>query len=146
MKKIEVRAGTQTVFALVDDADYGLLSQLNWALDKDGYPTLGGGRVMHNFVTDYLLTDHKNLNKLDNRRKNLRPATPSQNSANRGPLPNNTSGVPNVWYCKRSNMWRIRIECNARIHTRGGFTDFNEAVRVRNELAVELFGEYARIY
>lgn len=49
--------------------------------------------------------DHVNGNILDNRKANLRPATPKENAANTGVGSNNTSGFKGVSFNKKSGRW-----------------------------------------
>jgi hypothetical protein len=61
--------------------------------------------LFHRLVlnTEVETVDHKNRNSLDNRRKNLRPATPQIQALNRGTMSNNTSGRKGVSLDK--NRW-----------------------------------------
>ncbi len=72
--------------AIIDDEDYFKVSNHSWAL-KDGYAvtTYGGSYKMHHLVFGKppkgLVTDHKNGNKLDNRKENLQFVFQSYNMA-----------------------------------------------------------------
>jgi|tagenome__1003787_1003787.scaffolds.fasta_scaffold19015510_1 hypothetical protein len=68
---------------VIDRVDLELVSQYNWYHDSGGYPhsTSKQDFRLHNLLAGYGV-DHRNGNKLDNRRKNLRPATQAQNGQN----------------------------------------------------------------
>ena len=51
------------------------------------------------------LIDHKDMNRLNNQRLNLRPATHSQNKANRNAQVNSKSGIKGVSYSSKRNKW-----------------------------------------
>jgi len=78
---------TQGKFAIVDDCDFEWLNQWKWHYSA-GYVVskMGGKNIyLHRFILQTppkMDTDHINHNKLDNRRKNLRVATRSQNKQN----------------------------------------------------------------
>jgi len=108
VKKIKL---TQGRYALVDDEDFNWLNQWKWCFDRsNGYAhrnqwVNGKNRkiYMHRIILGNprgilikVETDHKNRNKLDNRRKNLRVVTRSENVLNKGLQSNNTSGIPGV--------------------------------------------------
>jgi len=99
---------------------------------------------LHTFLTGWPLVDHINGNGLDNRRVNLRPATPSQNSANtRTRL--SVSGYRGVTWFARTSRWRAHISVDGKQRHLGYFDDAAEAARVRDTAALEAFGEFARL-
>lgn len=154
MKKIPL---TQGKFAIVDDIDYAFLVKWKWYFDdyairksrkSDGLSK----RItiyMHRVVLsrklghfDFEDTDHKNQNRLDNRRCNLRPASRSQNSANRK-LQQGSSKFKGVQWHKRGKKWQVRIKFEGKTKHLGLFTDEIEAAQAYNKAAKKLFGEFA---
>lgn len=76
---------------------------------------------------------------------NLRPATASQNAANRGAHSNNTSGFKGVYFAKgAAKPWAARICCRGERVWLGTFTTKEEAHEVFGAAAAILFGEFAR--
>lgn len=80
-------------FALIDNADFELVSRYTWHY-RDGYAltkAIWKGKKrevrMHRLIADcddsHVIIDHKNRNRLDNQRHNLRWYTPTQNANNR---------------------------------------------------------------
>ena len=157
MKKIPLSQGK---FALVDDCDYDYLMQWKWHYHKHhsngGYAirtdrTNGKQRAvhMHRVILErkgfknFAQTDHRNQNKLDNRRGNLRPATASQNKCNNSKNKNNTSGYKSVSWDKRREKWRAQIMINRKNKFLGYYDDPREAARAYNEAALKYHGEFA---
>lgn len=134
-------------FAIVDEADAPLvLNGKRWSAaqrrSRAWYATQG--RVgMHALIAGFKGADHVNRNGLDNRRINLRPATPSQNSANVAPTRSNTSGYKGVSWDRRRSKWVVQIGYNGSAFKLGLFDDPVEAARAYNRAAVDTFGEYA---
>jgi len=86
-------------------------------------------------------TDHINLNKLDNRKENLRVCSRVENSGNIPLLKNNTSGFKGVG--TRGKKWRAYISNkNKHIHL-GYFSSKELAAEAYNSKAIEIFGEFA---
>jgi len=137
--------------ALVDDEDYDFVSSFNkWHINSVGYlatsKMINYDRTfytMHRIIMERLLgeaipeglvIDHKNRNKLDNRRENLRLATYSQNNINSKIPENNTSGHKGIGFHKKRNQWRARIgKCHL-----GWFETIEEAIEAR-KLAERIF-------
>lgn len=76
-------------YAVVDEQDFPLVSTFNWHY-RDGYAiTKKNGRDlrMHRLIADVhdpsVLVDHKDRNRLNNTRDNLRSFTPKENANNR---------------------------------------------------------------
>lgn len=154
--------------ALVDECDYNYLMQWKWFPVVSGSKTKvyarrnrrlvnsvyerpqdgDGSFRMHKIIAWRmgLLTnqiDHYNGNGLDNRRANLRAATPSQNGANRGPQVNNTSGFKGVYWSVWASKWMASIRVNRKLIYLGYFDSPRDAARVYNEAALKHFGKFA---
>lgn len=94
--------------------------------------------------SNFELTDHKNRDKLDNCRSNLRPATYLQNSGNQktGYGSSKFKGVS--WY-KVTEKWLSQIQFEGKTKHLGYFTDELDAAKAYNEAALKHFGEFARL-
>lgn len=116
-------------FALIDWEDYELMSKWTWRLSS-GYAITGHpSQLMHRMImlpSPSELVDHKNWDRLDNRRSNLRIATVRQNAWNRGLNKNNRSGSIGVRWVPSRKSW------NARFH-RDGKTVFCRYYRTKKE-------------
>lgn len=150
MKKIKL---TQDKYALVDNQDYDFLNQWKWHFNS-GYAMrreyLKGGKgksvylLMHRVIMNTprgLETDHINMDKLDNRRQNLRVCTRSQNGTNKNIQSNNTSGYKGVTWRKDRNKWKALIAGKSI----GIFSSKTEAAKAYDGKARELYGEFAKL-
>lgn len=147
-------------FALVDAADYQRVGLLRWHLLRGhngklyAYTGLGRNCVyMHRLIAGTprgYETDHENGDGLDNRRSNLRPATPSQNRGNMG-KPRRPDGSAHssqykgVIWDKARGKWLARICRYGVTKNLGRYDDEAEAARAYDAAAVEHFGEFARL-
>ena len=168
MKKLQLRGKYGNgKFAIVDDSDFENLSSFGWHCSKLGYVCRkvhsGGvkGKVhqtrktrtifLHHIVLGNpkkgMVTDHINMDTLDNRKKNLRFATHSQNHANEPKQKNNTSGYKGVWLnklkSKDSKKWVANILFQGKKQCLGIYFTPEEAAQAYNIKAKELFGEFA---
>ena len=84
--------------------------------------------------------DHRNRNQSDNRWKNLRHATPSQNHRNRGKQQNNTVGYKGVCFDKRSMRYIAGVKLNGYRHNLGAFKTAEEAYVAYKKAAKRLHG------
>ena len=155
VKKIPLHNGK---FAIVDEADFQalqILSQTWTGINSNGktYAAIVAnvdGRTkttyMHRLLMDEpqgLTVDHINGNSLDNRRKNLRVATKSQNMQNAGANCRNTSGYKGVHWLKAACKWQARIRHDGkRIHL-GVFDTAEQAHEAYCAAAESLHGEFA---
>lgn len=117
------------------------------SIDKDGYirvcikgKTHRAHRLAFLYMTGFLPEkeiDHINGVKTDNRFCNLRSSSRVQNEYNKGLSKRNKSGVKGVWFDKSRNNWRAFATVNGKYKYLGRFSDFDEAVKVRNNFIKE---------
>jgi len=146
-------------FVLLDDEDYLILNRWKWCLHSN-YATRTQfiGKVDGKQITKTIRMhqqilkppknkqiDHINGNKLDNRRSNLRFASVSQNSYNRGIQKNNTSGFKGVYWHKYKKKWQTYIQANKKLVYLGDYLDKFKAAKVYNKWAIKLHGEFAHL-
>ena len=119
-KKISGTTKSRYVQMLVDQKQY-YAHRLAWMYCYGTLPSMN--------------IDHINGNKRDNRIKNLREATISENGQNRGKQKNNTSGFKGVSLCKKSKKWIASIRKNNKSKYLGCFTDAEKAHEAYKEAA-----------
>lgn len=88
--------------------------------------------------------DHRDLDKTNNRFKNLREAMPFQNQGNKPLQRNNTSGFKGVSWHSRFNRFRAYITINGKIKHLGYYDSAEEAGAIYNSEAKKHFGEFMR--
>jgi hypothetical protein len=89
-------------------------------------------------INNYKEIDHINRDKLDNCVDNLRWATRSQNSANRGKFKNTSSIYKGVYFYKRDNKWSSYIkEKDKKQKNLGRFHTELEASECRQKYIIE---------
>ena len=152
---------TRGQVAKVDAEDYEWISQWKWqavwnphtqSFYANRCDLSTGKRVtlsMHRQVLglpwkfDGRHADHINHDTLDNRQKNLRAASTSENSQNRRKRSDNVSGTTGVYLRKDSGKWRANIFVAGKRKNLGDFPSFDEAVGVRRAAEREIFGDFA---
>lgn len=158
MKTISLTKGMVTT---VDDIDYEVLSQWKWHYGGHGYAAreqhlgMKEGRklrktvLMHRVIMeapDGMDVDHKNDNKLNNCRSNLRICTRSQNMANkklkkrRHELP---MGVSYNQSPRSKQPYATRVFKEGKSYFCGNHYTLPEAVKAYKIKKKELFGDYA---
>lgn len=142
------------VWAIVDTTDVPMLLPFSWcrhgpdrrrnyALTTMNGRTVLMSRFLLNAPQDRFV-DHINQDTLDNRRCNLRLATPAQNLANMGRHRDNTSGFKGV-HRHSSGLWAASICVNRKRTHIGYFRNPKDAARAYDAKARELRGEFARV-
>ena len=121
---------------LFDKDDYDkILKYTSWNLNH-GYVISntylrkdGRGTLMHHLILpkkDGFEIDHINGNGLDNRRKNLRYVTSSQNKMNTAIRCDNKSGYKGVYFNNYKKRWMAEIMINSKKIVIGQFINLKE--------------------
>lgn len=155
---------TQDKFSKVDPEDYVYLMKFKWCCPKGSRGRLGYAKrtirlpdgkrkniLMHRFIMGDpkgLQIDHINGDTLDNRKSNLRVATPSENSSNK--KGHGVLGVKGiilrVYRGKKgtTSKYIARIKKNGKQIYLGRFDTLDEAKAVYQKNSTLLFGEFAK--
>ena len=89
------------------------------------------------------LVDHKYGDRTNNKIKDLRLASKSQNGTNHIKLrSDNTSGVIGVSWCKDKKKWGSRIYHYGVQKHLGYFTNKEDAIKARREAEIKYFGDF----
>jgi len=156
---------TQNKIALVDDADFEKLSKFKWHYAEDtkrgtsGYAkTMNPSKKraylwMHKMVLGIgpkQEGDHRDGNKLNNQKSNLRIATQALNTYNKGMHSRNTSGFKGVFRVQRHYgergvyLWRAAVKYKGRQYSSGYFSNPKMAAIWYDDAAINHFGEFAK--
>lgn len=103
--------------------------RLAWAIVHGQWPPMG--------------IDHRNGDGSDNRLKNLRLATTSQNQRNKKVLKSSLTGVKGVHFRKERNVYIPRIFSNGKLRRLGYFKDIRDAEKEYIRVSKKLWGEYS---
>jgi hypothetical protein len=155
---IRIPIGDSGLSAIIDDADELLVAGFNWfiyrASDRLFYARAWNGKqsyLMHRLISGCASNervDHENRNGLDNRRRNLRIATPSQNGANRIPdrrKRGRTSRYKGVYLDKAREKWGATIHVDGHTRSLGRFSSEEDAAAAYDRAATEAWGRFARL-
>ncbi len=147
MVKIPIGRGE---FAIVDDCDFDLLLSYCWNKEKKGIirAKIKGKMIqLSRLIGQRMgfdpakLVDHKDLNKLNNCRSNLREATDCQNKANSFVRKCNPTGLKGAYLVNGKYLSAIGV--NGKTIHLGTFKTAEEANAAYGRAAVKYFGEFA---
>lgn len=162
---------TRGKVAIVDDADHERLNRHAWSCNPYGYAVTsildpdGKRRVkyMHRMIMQPLdeynagpsgriypkyLVDHRDGDKLNNQRSNLRICTHSESLRNRsGFSSRKSSKYKGVTLENESSIrpWKVKIKCDGQYIHIGMFATQEAAALAYNEAALKYHGEFARL-
>jgi len=135
---------------IVDIEDYHKIKDYTWSFDGSYISSTKLNCRLHDYILkingfekNELKVDHKNRNKLDNRKSNLRLCTDTESIRNRGVSHRNKSGVLGVFMPKNRKMWESRITVNKKVIFLGNYENFKDAVIERLKAEKFYFGEYS---
>jgi hypothetical protein len=136
--------------ALVDDEDFEFLNMFNWKIRiENGAETVYCSMKLHKFLAKTYqfdtkdVIDHKDGNRLNNQKNNLRPASRKENSRNMK-VRKNTTGFKGVYPNLNKNRFVVKIFVNNKQMHLGVFDTAEEAAKVYDENARKYFGEFAK--
>ena len=150
---------TRGFVSIIDAEDVDLVSSWNWMsmvgpwsvyAHRMAPKDTNGKRksiLLHRVITgatDGTLVDHISGDCLDNRKQNLRFATPSQNSFNQKIRSDSASGVKGVRFDRHRGKWAANIRANGKRYYLGRFDTLDEAKKSYDYASKRYHGEFCR--
>lgn len=146
-------------FALVSDEDFEWFSKDTWVLSNWGYAyrhEYGAGRIrlrtriMHREVAmrmgleiEGAEVDHRDRQRLNNQRENIRIATSAENKRNASVRSDNSSGIKGIYWSERRGKWIAEIMVNGKKCWSRQFATLDEAAAARAAALPLYHGEFA---
>jgi len=137
-------------YAYVDAADLDWLNQWTWCL-HNGYAARrerGKTIYLHREIMqapEGMVVDHRNHNRLDDTRANLKVCKQGENLRNTEKRRGTASRFRGLYFCPRTGKWCPRIRFEGKYLYLGSFAEEIAAARAYDYKAVELLGELARV-
>jgi hypothetical protein len=139
---------------LVSPEDYELLATRRWSTTTKYAKGMWWGKSvpMHRIVLENKLgrelfateiVDHINGDGFDNRRENLRVATPQHNTWNMRPRRSDGTGFVGVRKVKATGRFISSIRHEERLMYLGTYGSVEEAAYIRDQFAIALRGDFA---
>ena len=135
-------------YTKIDLEDIDKVKNVKWFLDKKRGYTIGKlkGNIkirLHRFLMnckkyDGNEIDHKNRNKLDNMKNNLRFVTRSENMLNINKRIDNTSGHKGVYFHKNEKKWSARLSIKGESKYLGFFDQKEDAIKARKDAELKM--------
>ena len=141
--------GLECARTTIDIDSIKKIKRHKWYLSGTGYAEthINGNtvRMQHIImgveVNKKRIVDHKDRDKLNNRKSNYRVCSFAKNLLNSGMKKNNTSGYKGVF--KEGKKWQARIGVDGENIRLGLFKDKREAAKAYNAGAIKHHGEFA---
>lgn len=134
---------------LIDADDVGVLGNAFWHSSKSGYVygnANGSLSLLHRLIMnapDDMQVDHINGDKTDNRKRNLRICSASENMQNMMKCSKNTSGYKGVSWRKAYDKWEAQIGVGKKKIHLGYFESKTEAASAYDRAALLYHKEFA---
>lgn len=133
-----------------DLEDYDKIKDYRWYLNNNGYALAWVGdkqQTLHSLIMGQEKgkeIDHKDRNRLNNRKENLRFTTHRNNSRNTKLPINNNSGFIGVSFDKKRNKWIASLYIDRKQVYNERFINKEDAVKARLKAELEYYGiDYA---
>lgn len=133
----------EEIYFDLEDSDKIL--QYSWYISDTGYPKalINGKHIKMHIYLGYKWYDHRNRNKLDNRKENFRKCTHQENNRNSSKSANNTSGFIGVTWNNRDKRWIAQICIDYKTIPLARCVNKEDAIKARLEAEAKYFGDFA---
>ena len=145
------RKGLKIATAIIDLKDYELVKDYKFSFAGRLYVRISGKSkegftLLHQLIMNSKWVDHKDCDRLNNRRGNLRLCTNQQNQFNSKKQSGTLSKHKGVTVMKgKSKPFKVGIQFNGKWINLGYFASEIEAAQTYNKAAKEFAGEFARL-
>lgn len=146
------RKGNVKAEAIIDKEDYGKVSKFKWHISEGAAKTdvnrvkLPLASLLMGIESNRkVVVDHINLDKLDNRKENLRACTHQENDCNKLVRKDSVCGFKGVQKHKGTGKWRARIRVEGKNKSLGLYYKIADAAKAYNAAAIKYQGEFAHL-